>query len=117
MPRDIGRFRKLTDNEPHNGPVSQINMNNPFDYSPSPNCEKAFRFLLAKLELLTLSKRREDINLSHELREGKMLGVMIAEDKSGRRQFLFAFSGQLGAFGFLHPLFVPPVFDSLPPDG
>ncbi|MDE7380817.1 MAG: RluA family pseudouridine synthase [Muribaculaceae bacterium] len=92
-------------------------MNNPFDYSPSPNCEKAFRFLLAKLELLTLSKRREDINLSHELREGKMLGVMIAEDKSGRRQFLFAFSGQLGAFGFLHPLFVPPVFDYLQPDG
>lgn len=92
-------------------------MNNPFAYSPDEMCEAAFHELVARLDVLKLSGRKEDVDFCRELDEGKMLGVLIAEDAYGARQTLYAFSGQLGSGGFYHSGFVGPVFDYLRPDG
>lgn len=92
-------------------------MNNPFDYIPDEECDKAFRRLLDRLDALAGSEKAEDVNFCKELREGKMLGVLIAEDSHGNRHTLYAFSGQLGCGGFHRNGFVGPVFDYLRPDG
>lgn len=92
-------------------------MNNPFDYTPDTECDEAFRELTRRIESLRLSHRPEDVNFIRELDAGKMLGVLIAEDKEGMRDGLYAFSGQLGDGGFHHEGFVGPVFDYLKPDG
>ena len=92
-------------------------MNNPFDYIPSAECEEAFSKLVARVETLKRSGRPEDINFCRELEEGKMLGVLVAEDKHGEQHILYAFSGQLGIGGFHYPGFVGPVFDYLQPNG
>ena len=92
-------------------------MNNPFDYTPDAACDEAFRRLTLALEALASSRRPEDVALCAELKKGKMLGVLRAADADGVCHTLYAFSGQLGSAGFLHPLFVEPVFDYLRPDG
>lgn len=92
-------------------------MNNPFDYIPDRECDKAFRELCGSLEALKGSERPDDINFIRELEAGKMLGVLIAADEDGARHTLYAFSGQLGHGGFHFPGFVGPVFDYLQPDG
>lgn len=92
-------------------------MNNPFDYRPDAECEEAFGRLIAEVETLKKSDRQEDVNFCRELEDGKMLGVLIADDGSGVRHTLYAFSGQLGEGGFHHERFVGPVFDYLQPDG
>lgn len=92
-------------------------MNNPFDYIPDRECDKAFRELCGRLETLKNSGRADDINFMRELEAGKMLGVLIAADADGVRHTLYAFSGQLGHGGFHYPGFVGPVFDYLQPDG
>lgn len=92
-------------------------MNNPFDYIPHAECEKAFRQLIVRLEALKRSDRQADINFCREIEAGKMLGVLIATDSTGERQTLYAFSGQLGNGGFYYPGFVGLVFDYLQPDG
>ncbi|MBD5214710.1 MAG: RluA family pseudouridine synthase [Bacteroidales bacterium] len=92
-------------------------MNNPFQYTPSPACDEAFRSLIALIDSLRKSHRREDDNFCRELEAGKMLGVLIAEDEAGERRSLYAFSGQLGDGGFRFPGFVGPVLDYLRPDG
>lgn len=92
-------------------------MNNPFDYEPDDACRAAFEKLLAMIECLKSSNIPEDVNLCRELEKGKMLGVMIARDKTGFDHALFAFSGQIGDSGFNHRDFVGPVFDYLDPDG
>ncbi len=92
-------------------------MNNPFDYIPDPECEKAFQELTERIDILKQSERPEDRNFCSELEAGKMLGMLIAEDAEGTRQTLYAFSGQLGDGGFHFPRFVGPVFDYLQPDG
>ncbi len=92
-------------------------MNNPFDYTPAPECAAAFRQLLIRLDALNDSRREEDLNFSRELKEGKMLGVLVAADSVGKHHILYAFSGQLGTYGFHFPEFVEPVFDYLQPDG
>lgn len=92
-------------------------MNNPFDYIPSAECEKASGELVSRLEILKRSERSEDINFCREMEAGKMLGVLIAEDDEGVNHTLYAFSGQLGHAGFHFPGFVGPVFDYLQPDG
>lgn len=96
---------------------SDLSMNNPFDYTPDTDCREAFRRLTERLETLKASSRPEDISLVRELEEGKMLGVLIAEDPDRRHHVLYAFSGQLGKAGFHHPGFVGPVFDYLDPNG
>lgn len=92
-------------------------MNNPFDYTPDKACDEAFRELLARLEKLKQSNHPKDMNFCRELEEGKMLGVLIAEDPSGRQHSLFAFSGQVGENGFYYDGFVGGAFDYLQPDG
>lgn len=92
-------------------------MNNPFDYRPDAECEEAFERLIAEVEALKKSDRQEDVNFCRELEDGKMLGVLIADDGSGVRHTLYAFSGQLGEGGFHHEGFVGPVFDYLQPNG
>lgn len=92
-------------------------MNNPFDYRPDAECEEAFGRLIAEVEALKKSDRQEDVNFCRELEDGKMLGVLIADDGSGVRHTLYAFSGQLGEGGFHHEGFVGSVFDYLQPDG
>lgn len=92
-------------------------MNNPFDYSPDEECNRAFRDLSARLEILNESNNPDDISFIAELRAGKMLGVLIAEDDAGARHTLFAFSGQIGNGEFHRAGFVGPVFDYLLPDG
>lgn len=92
-------------------------MNNPFDYTPDEACKDAFRELLSKIEILKRSEKPEDVNFCRELEEGKMLGVLIAEDENGGKHSLYAFSGQIGNGGFYFPGFVGPVFDYLQPDG
>lgn len=92
-------------------------MNNPFEYTPSEEIRNRYAELLNKIEKLKLSDRDEDINLCRELENGKMLGVLIAEDGAGGKHTLYAFSGQLGDAGFRHTDFVEPVFDYLQPSG
>lgn len=92
-------------------------MNNPFDYTPERACDEAFRELTARIEGLKGSNKPEDINFLHELNAEKMLGVLIATDNDGHRHTLYAFSGQLGEYGFHYPGFVEPVFDYLQPNG
>ncbi|MDE6341946.1 MAG: RluA family pseudouridine synthase [Muribaculaceae bacterium] len=92
-------------------------MNNPFDYIPDTQCDAAFRALCARLDGMRASDDDADVNFCRELDEGKMLGVLIAEDAAGERHTLFAFSGQLGAEGFYHEGFAGPVFDYLRPEG
>lgn len=92
-------------------------MNNPFYYTPAQICDSAFSELVERLETLKRSGRAEDISFCRELEEGKMLGVLVAEDKQGEQHILYAFSGQLGCGGFHYPGFVGPVFDYLQPDG
>ncbi|MBD5191365.1 MAG: RNA pseudouridine synthase [Bacteroidales bacterium] len=92
-------------------------MNNPFDYTPDAECVKAYLDLTEYIGRLKLSNQPEQMRFCHELDEGKMLGVLIAEDNDGVRHTLYAFSGQLGHGGFMFPGFVEPVFDYLQPDG
>ncbi|MDE5552465.1 MAG: RluA family pseudouridine synthase [Muribaculaceae bacterium] len=92
-------------------------MNNPFDYIPDARCDRAFETLLAEIERMRTGGLETDLRLCRELDEGKMLGVLIAEDGDGIQHELFSFSGQLGDGGFYHPGFVGPIFDYLEPDG
>lgn len=92
-------------------------MNNPFDYTPDKECEKAFLKLSARIRAMKISRDPEEIHFIQELEAGKMLGVLIASDNKGGRHELYAFSGQLGHNGFHFPGFVGPVFDYLQPDG
>ena len=81
-------------------------MNNPFDYEPDEACRVACREVQ---EWLSAWKglRGED---------GKMFGVLIAEDAEGRVGYLAAYSGQILDRADW-PGFVPAVFDYLQPDG
>lgn len=92
-------------------------MNNPFDYTPDEECERAFRELTVRLDTFKKSRRPDDVSFCRHLEEGCMLGVLIAEDSAGEHHTLYAFSGQLGKAGFHFPGFVDPVFDYLAPDG
>lgn len=97
--------------------VTGKGMNNPFDYIPDAACERANQELRDRLKALKRSVNPDDVNFCRELEAGKMLGVLIASDDSGRHHTLCAFSGQLGNGGFFYPGFVGPVFDYLDPDG
>lgn len=91
-------------------------MNNPFDYTPDPECDEAFRNLLVQIETLKQSDHSSDKAFIRELEAGKMLGVLIATDGEGLRHTLYAFSGQLGEGGFYREGFAGPVFDYLKPE-
>lgn len=94
-------------------------MNNPFYYTPSPECGKAAK------ELADWISGRPSPFCSHpvpadfraEVDKGKMFGVLVVEGGSRKSQtYLAAYSGQVcGRSDW--PEFVPAVFDYLQPDG
>ena len=75
----------------------------PFCYEPHPLCLLVCDEVKAEIERIAPS-------------EGKMFGVLVAEDSEGRLGFLAAYSGLLcGRNDWEY--FVPPVFDAQQPDG
>lgn len=82
---------------------SPVRMNNPFSYVPHP------------LALAAAGEAGKTI-AGLGLKEGKMFGVLCAEDGSGRRGFLAAYSGQIdGISKSADSYFVPPAFSYLEP--
>ena len=80
----------------------------PFHYVPHPLCRAAAREVMQHVEGQTA--------WTQELRQGKMLGVLVVALCDGSLAFLSAYSGTLA--GSNHPpWFVPPVYDLLHPDG
>lgn len=89
----------------------------PFYYTPTRLA------LIAAEELKILLEKQGD--LAHNfgisphkegLVIGKMFGVLVVKNKTGKIGFLCAFSGKLAGENH-HPFFVPPVFDMLVEDG
>jgi RluA family pseudouridine synthase len=75
----------------------------PFDYVPHP------------LSILAAEKLQQHLQ-TMELTEGKMFGVLVAEDAAGQLGFTAAYSGLLeGRNDWAY--FVPPVFDAQQPNG
>lgn len=79
----------------------------PFHYVPHALCiaakEQVERYLATRTEW------------AEELQAGKMMGVLVVENKAGEVGFIAAFSGNLAGTNS-HPYFVPPVYDMLRPD-
>ena len=80
----------------------------PFHYVPHPLCKAA------AAQVMQYVDGRAD--WQSELRQGKMLGVLVVRDVDGQLGFLAAFSGNL-AGAVQHSYFVPPVYDLLQPNG
>ena len=85
----------------------------PFCYEPHPLARLAVRHTFDRLE--ALHREVSEASWLAELDSGKMLGVLVAGDASGRLGWLAAFSGTV-AGSYHHPGFVPPVDDLLAPD-
>ncbi len=82
--------------------------NNPFYYCPHPLCEIAAREVRALLN--------GNASWAADAAKGKMMGVLVVRDQSGRVGYVAGFSGLLAGCN-RQPGFVPPVFDFLAPDG
>lgn len=80
----------------------------PFCYTPHHLAIKA-----AKEVQHHLATRTE---WTSELAQGKMFGVLVAQDSNGHLGFLAAFSGNIDGRA-CHNWFVPPIFDITIPDG
>lgn len=80
----------------------------PFCYTPHPLAVEAANEV--QRHLATRSEWAD------ELAQGKMFGVLVAQDSNGRLGFLAAFSGNIGGRA-CHNWFVPPIFDITIPDG
>ncbi|MBQ3203643.1 MAG: RNA pseudouridine synthase [Alistipes sp.] len=79
----------------------------PFHYVPHALCVAAKEQV--EQYLSTQSEWTE------ELQAGKMMGVLVVENKAGEVGFVAAFSGNLAGTN-THPYFVPPVYDMLRPE-
>jgi tRNA pseudouridine32 synthase/23S rRNA pseudouridine746 synthase len=95
-----------------NNPVS---LNNPFHYTPHPLC------LEAAEELQSLVLKQAPFNdyfgdASQGFERGKMFGILVVRSKDKQLGYLKAFSGKLDGKNE-HEGFVPPIYDSLDPDG
>lgn len=80
----------------------------PFRYAPSPAVLAAAKGIIKWIET--------DSSLSSDLKEGKMIGVMVAISAEGRPCYIAAFSGNIGGRGKVEG-FVPPIYDLTNPDG
>lgn len=80
----------------------------PFRYTPHPLCVLAAQEVQEYLQGLDLWKREPE--------EGKMFGVLAVRTPTGEIGFLAAFSGILDG-SYLHPYFVPPVYNLQEPSG
>lgn len=78
--------------------------NDPFRYAPHPLIRKAAEIVM---------DMAKDANPSGE---GKMLGVLLVRDRTGRTGFLAGFSGNMDGKNLIDG-FVPPIYDLLQPDG
>ncbi len=85
--------------------LSDMRLNNPFEYRPTEVILEAQRELLLHIESLS----EGDAEVKRELTNGKMFGVMVVRDQSGQIGYLSAFSGCMaGRVEF--DSFVPPIF-------
>ncbi len=82
--------------------------NCPFCYTPHPLAIEASE------QVKKYISRQE--KWKDELEQGKMFGVLVAQDADGNIGFLSAFSGNIDGKA-THPYFVPPIFDPTLPDG
>lgn len=82
--------------------------NCPFCYTPHPLAIEASE--QAKKHISRMEKWKD------ELEQGKMFGVLVAQDRDGNIGFLAAFSGNIDGKA-THQYFVPPIFDSTLPGG
>ena len=80
----------------------------PFRYIPDPLVVQAANNLIDTID--------HDACLRPLFNEGKMLGVLMVEDKNGRIDYLYGFSGLAGGLSHVDG-FVPPIFDLQDPDG
>lgn len=80
----------------------------PFTSEPHPIC------VLAANEVKTYLEQQ--VQWHHELKQGKMFGVLVVKESNGQLGYLAAFSGNLAGKNH-HPFFVPPVADLLNPNG
>lgn len=82
----------------------------PFCYTPTAEVQQAAARLFSLIESL-------DDEVKAAFAEGKMMGVLIAEDPAdGARRPLFAFSGNAAGRSCI-PGFVPPIYDLADPQG
>ena len=81
---------------------------NPFRYVPHPLVREAAESVIHEID--------SSEHLAPLFSEGKMMGVLIAEDKDGNLVTLKGFSGSIGGQGCLDG-FVPPIFDLTHPGG
>ena len=80
----------------------------PFCYTPAPEIVAAAGRIIARIDACP--------ELRNIFREGKMMGVLMVEDKEGQKDFLYGFSGLAGGRSTVEG-FVPPIFDLTDPDG
>lgn len=88
----------------------------PFYYDVHPLAQRAVALLQQRLKIEAFD---HDFGLDRKERLGaigKMFGVLVVQDKSGKLGYLAAFSGKLGNSND-HIGFVPPVFDLLTVQG
>ncbi len=98
-------------------------MNNPFCYSPSPECLTATRELAAWLEgkPSPFCNMRVDNAFRKEIDKGKMFGVLVVDGhddltRGEKVRYIAGYSGQICGRADWDG-FVPAVFDYLQPDG
>lgn len=89
----------------------------PFYYEPHPLCIAAANEVKSYLELQTDFEHNFGLDSSKTgLKIGKMFGVMVVESVDKKLGYIAAFSGKLGESNHLKG-FVPPIYDTLNPDG
>ena len=106
--KDIEHLHKL--NIVYDGELPK-QFTNPFCYEPHPLCIAAAEQVQAYL--------KQDEDLQARADKGKMFGVLVVHDPdaaTGQYSFLAAFSGLLNGQND-RPYFVPPIYDTLNPEG
>lgn len=102
---EAGLFRPMPEDIFHDScPID------PFRYIPHPAVIAAAGSVIEEIGAL------EDNRVADGFSEGKMLGVLVAEDANGRKGYLAGFSGNAGGRNLISG-FVPPVYDLLNPGG
>lgn len=92
---------------PADTPLPKL-FNCPFCYTPHPLAVEAANCVQRYLTTRT--------DWADEIAQGKMFGVLVAQDRNGQLGFLAAFSGNIDGRA-RHSWFVPPIFDITIPDG
>lgn len=83
----------------------------PFSYLPHPWAQQAAEETMSAVRTYMAQHPESELHT-----QGKMFGVLVAEDAEGQTVYLRAYSAMLDG-SYCHEGFVPPVFDLLNPDG